>query len=132
MEVTSRFFTPYDSHRVDDNTDTTNFAKTTILHSTTDTTTTNINAQHTTHHTTYHNVANSGPTTHFNASKHLSFSSEGTSPLYFKWRVFFSQVTVVSSELLAKQRKGQGPCTLALRAQRELTEPVITVVVIDK
>ena len=40
--------------------------------------------------------------------------------------------TVVPSELLARQRKGQGPCTLALRAQRELSEPVIIVTVIEK
>ena len=38
----------------------------------------------------------------------------------------------MSSELLAKERKGQGPCTLALRAQKELNEPMITAIVIEQ
>ena len=39
---------------------------------------------------------------------------------------------MIPSELFGKQRKGQGPCTLAQRAQREPTEPVITVIRIEK
>ena len=57
-------------------------------------------------------MANSAPATHFNASKHFSISSEGTSPL-FLWQAFYAGVswTVVSSEVLAKQIKDQGPFT---------------------
>ena len=57
----------------------------------TNSTTTQQQPQTTTHHTTppaYHNMANSAPATKFDDSKNLSISSEGTSPLYFKWYAF--------------------------------------------
>ena len=63
---------------------------------------------------------------------HFSLSSAGTGPLHVKWHEIYARVPrqICFSTFVTKQGLGQGPRTLALRANpssvyRELTQRVI-------
>ena len=118
-------FSPHNSQRTVANADTMNFAKTTVHHSTTDmhqhqnNNNTNNNTRTRTHQhaTTWQTVFQRHILTQVNTTQ---LQRRYTPTLFQVARVLRRySLTVVPSEFPAKQRKGHGPCALALRGQKE-------------